>query len=135
MPLFENICSRCYTRFEWYSSTRDKPDPQCRKCKSPTRRLISGFAAIWTRSISEYGDPRKESYAKDIKRGGHWEYRKRSHGATPDKPIPVFLDSVQKQREFCREEGLYNPSDVGDLHVQGDGKTVTSNAGMPGSWS
>ncbi len=98
------------------------------------KRLISGFSAIWTKNISDYGDPHRESYAKDAKRGGHWEYRKHSEGATPEKPIPVFIDSRQKQKEFVRAEGLIDPNEIGEVSMDSEGRSFSSGAGMPGSW-
>lgn len=98
------------------------------------QRLISGFAAIWTKGISDYGDKHRESFAKDSKLGGHWEYRKHSEGATPDKPIPVFIDSRQKQKEFIRAEKLIDPNEIGEVSMNSEGKNFSSGSGMPGAW-
>lgn len=97
-------------------------------------RLISGFSAIWTRGISDYGDKRKETWAADQKRGGHWEYRKHSEGATPDKPIPVFIDSRQKQKEFIKAEKLIDPNEIGNISMDSEGRSFSSGSGMPGAW-
>ncbi len=133
MPLFDLGCTRCNYWFEAFLHTRDKPNPNCPKCKSQTRRLISRFAAIWTRSLSDYGDPHKESYHADQKRGGHWAFRKRSEGGTPDAPIPVFLETRQQQKDFVRAEGLVDPNEIGNISVKSDGEGVTS-CGQPGAW-
>lgn len=136
MPIFESICSDpvCSHVFEWYAHRRDQPDPACSICGYGTKRLISRFAALYTKPISEYGDPGKESYAKDIKMGGHWQVRKHSEGATPDKPIPIFIDSIQKQREFVRAEKLYDPSDVATMQVDSSGQKCITPMGQAGAW-
>ena len=96
-------------------------------------RLISRFAAIWTKNISEYGDPKKETWHKDLKNEGHIVYRKRSQGGTIDKPIPERITSVAQQNRYCREEGLYQPGEVGNFSVDKSGEGASS-AGMPGAW-
>ncbi len=135
-PLFESQCASpdCRHIAEWYAHTRETPDPKCQECGGETKRLISRFAAIYTKPISEYGDPGKETYAADIKRGGHWQVRKHSEGGTPDKPVPVFIDSVQKQREFVKAENLYDPSDVAMMQVDGSGQKCLTPMGQAGTW-
>jgi len=101
------------------------------------RRCVSRFAAIWTKSLAEYGDRTKETYYKDLKSGdgGHMVARKRSHGGTPDKPIFERVSSVEAQRRFCRDEGLIPPTDLpSNVAVQADGKSLKSSSGEPGVW-
>ncbi len=134
MPVFDYICESGH-RTERYVSRHDSPDPTCSECGScETKRLISRFAAIWTKNISEYGDKNRETYYKDLKREGHFVARKRSGGGTDEKPIWERITSVAQQRAYCREEGLIDPSEVGDVHVNADGMSCTSQAGMPGAW-
>lgn len=131
MPLFENQCVGPKPhRFEWFASNRNLSDPPCRECGEPTRRLISRFAAIWTKNISEYGDKTKETYAQDIKNGGHVVYRKRSRGGTLDKPIKDRVRTIQEQKTYCREEGLLNPSDVGNVSVDSTGTKCSTESGQ-----
>ncbi len=133
MPIYEYICEGGH-RTERYLSNRQLPDPPCSECEGPTKRLISGFAAIWTRNISDYGDKRKETYYKDLSNGGHMVARKRSGGGTPEKPIYERIETVQQQRDYCREEGLYDPSDIGPMEVAKDGQSC-STRGLPGAWA
>lgn len=133
MPIWQSGCPRCKQLLEWYASNRQIPDPRCPKCKTQMRRLISGFAAIWTKNISDYGDKRKETFNSDVKRGGHWVYRKRSGGGTMDKPIPEFVTSVAQQKSYCREEGLLNPNEIGNMEMDASG-TRPSTSGLPGAW-
>ncbi len=133
MPLFDFICSDGH-RTERYLSRRENPDPACSECDKPTKRLISRFAAIWTRNISEYGDKRKETYYKDLKNEGHTVARKRSGGGTAERPVFERITSVAQQRAYCREEGLLDPGDIGNMEVHADGVGCTTQ-GMPGSWT
>lgn len=95
--------------------------------------MVSGFAAIWTKNLSEYGDSRKETYHKDIKAGGHWVHRKRSGGGTDEKPIAEFITTRQQQKAYCREEGLLDPNEIGNMEIAKDGVRTTTQ-GLPGSW-
>ncbi len=134
MPVFDFACQlNGDHRFEAYLSRRENPDPDCNQCGGTTRRLISRFAAIWTKNISEYGDPKKETWHQDLKNEGHIVYRKRSQGGTVDKPIAERITSVAQQNRYCREEGLYQPGEVGSFSVDKSGEGCSSQ-GMPGSW-
>ncbi len=134
MPLFDVGCQSCKTWREIFLHRRENPNPTCETCGGPTERLISRFAAIWTKNISEYGDPNRETYHKDIAREGHIVARKRSGGGTDEKPIYERITSVQQQRAYCKEEGLYDPGDIGNGEVHRDGMGMTTQ-GMPGSWA
>jgi len=134
MPIFDFQCqSDPAHRFEAYLSRRENPDPACQECGGATRRLISRFAAIWTKSLSDYGDKNSETYYQDQKAGGHWVARKRSGGGTEDKPLREFITTPQQQRDYCKAEKLFNPSDIGSFSVDKSGEG-TSSAGMPGAW-
>ncbi len=132
MPVFEFQCASGH-RFEAYLHRREQLNPDCEQCGAASLRLISRFAAIWTKSLSDYGDKNRETYYQDQKNGGHWVARKRSGGGTEDKPIREFISTPQQQRDYCKAEKLFNPSDIGGFSVDksGDG---TSSAGMPGAW-
>ncbi len=136
MPLYENVCSApiCSHVFEWYAHRRDQIDPPCPVCNYETKRCISRFAAIWTKSLSDYGDKNRESYGKDMKRGGHWVARKNSGGGTKDQPKMEFLQTVQQQRDYCRDEGLFNPSDISTNTTVDQSGEKMSSVGNPGCW-
>ena len=132
MPLFDYQCKSCGVRFEAYLHRRENPDPAC-ECGGETQRMISRFAAIWTKSLSDYGDKTKETWNADQKAGGHWVACKRSFGGTPEKPIRRFLRTTQEQREYCKAEGLYDPSELGAMEMSKDGQTFSSRS-LPGCW-
>lgn len=139
MPIFESCClnSGCESHkraFEWYAHRGNQPDPPCESCGQTTRRCVSRFAAIWTKSLAEYGDPTKETYHKDLKSEGQVVARKRSHGGTIDKPVFERLDSISAQRAYCRDEGLIPPTEIGSARIDKSGKNILSNAGEPGVW-
>lgn len=103
-------------------------DPQCATCGGSTARLISKFSPIWAHSMSHYNDKSKPNADKD----SHVMWRVRS--SRSGKPEAVVIDSVQKQRAFCREEGLRMPDEVcANAHVSKDGKTMYTR-GMAGQW-
>ncbi len=134
MPIFDFACTGNAThRFEAYLHTREQADPACETCGGTTKRLISRFAAIWTKSLSDYGDKNRETYYQDQKNGGHWVARKRSGGGTEEKPLRSFITTPQEQAAYCRDEKLYNPSDIGNFAVDKSGDS-TSSAGLPGGW-
>lgn len=136
MPVYESQCAspECRHIAEWYAHTRETPDPECRECGGETRRLISRFAAIWTKGLSDYGDKNRETYHKDQKAGGHWVARKNSGGGTKEEPKYQFLSSVQAQRDYCRDEGLYNPSDMPTTMTVDKSGEKLSSSGNRGQW-
>ena len=105
MPLFEFSCSQCGAVQERYLSRAENPDPPCEieSCGGETRRLISRFGIVWCGDMSRYTDRSLEVQGKDHRSGSHWATAMR----TPDgKPRQVLIDSMQKQADFCRSEGL-----------------------------
>lgn len=137
MPMFENGCSnKACTEYgkreEHYFPHSDSPLPVCVACGNPKPRYISQINVIWTKPMGQYGDKTKENYQRDFE--GHWMMRKNpEYLRDPKKHEQVFIDSVQKQREFCREEGLMRPDDNGPVEIHADGIGTSSN-GLPGQW-
>lgn len=144
MPLFESecrnsSCERFEKRVEWYAHTVSTPDPTC-FCGRQTVRLVSRFSAIWTGDLSRFDVAGIDS--KNDKDGGHIAYRIRSSRLGNDKktgqpiPEPVLIDSVSKQREFTRSEGLMMPSDINpNLQGTSEGTLESSEQrGTKGQW-
>lgn len=126
-------CPAVGVRREWFQRTQETPNPVC-QCGWQFEQKISRFSAIWTRNIEAYGSKNKETYYQDQARGGHWFARKRSGGGTEDKPKWEFIDSVQKQRSVCREEGVIPPDQLpSTMDVSDDGMSAKTQ-GLPGSW-
>lgn len=133
MPLYEHVClNESCSNFrqirENYFPRMDSPVPNC-ECGQVTRRVISRANITWTKPFGEYGDPNKEYYNP----AGHVAYRVRSSRRADGQPEKVFIDSHAKQREYCREEGLHMPDDVGPMEIGSDGRSYSSN-GLPGCW-
>lgn len=126
---YSSNCFVCETSFDWTSPVMTTADPACPTCGGPTSRQYHPVAAIWSKSLSSYGDRSKETFAKDDKAGGHWTFEKSSAEAVEKgRPIPVFLDSPQKQREYCKREGLVNPKDLpSNLTVAANGTSYEKN--------
>jgi hypothetical protein len=84
---------------------------------------------VWTGEITtKYNDKNADGYHQE----GHWAYRVRS--SMSGEPEPVWIDTFQKQKEFCKQEGLVNPKDLPThADVSDDGKRLRSR-GMPGAW-
>jgi putative FmdB family regulatory protein len=130
MPLFEFFCDKDGSVNEHYLSSHDKPNPPCDHCGGETMRVISGFNVVFTGPITKkYNDPNADNAHVE----GHWSWETKGPGGEKIKPRPVFIDSFQAQREFCRREGLVNPKDIGPVEVGSDGKS-SSSRGMPGCW-
>ena len=133
MPIYDFICntSECRlrgVRVEHYLSRRDNVDPPCGECGIPAQRQIGCPNIVFTGIISaRYNDPSLPNAHVE----GHWCVERN----TPDgKPKPVFIETFQDQREYCKREKLINPSDAPrDLGINEDG-TKTSSQGLPGSW-
>lgn len=142
MPVYESAClnPQCEhggQRFEWYASTMSKPDPFCESCGAPTRRMVSNFAAPWTGDLERFNDPTKEKYSNygGGGDGGHFAMRVRSSRNLNGSPERVLIRTRQDQKEFCREEGLIMPDDVGQHVEVGEDGMSCSSQGMPGSWA
>lgn len=127
MPLYESICPACQRVQEWYAHTASQADPSC--CGQPMRRLISSFTTAFSGEITARYNYKT---SEDPHLEGHWAWRvKSAKGPEPEK---VWIDTWQKQKEFCREEGLINPSELNpNAKVKPDGKGWQT-AGMRGQW-
>lgn len=113
--------------FDWYASNRDLPNPLCKSCNTPLERQVSRFATAFSGDITaRYNDKRLEGAHAD----GHWAWEKN----TPDgKPRQRFIKTFQDQREYCKQEGLVNPNELGDGQMSADGRKLET-AGMKGQW-
>lgn len=133
MPLYETVCRErtCseYGRvIEYYSHAQTDKDPPCQVCGQDRSRVISTFGIVFTGAFSaKYNDIKKENAWQE----GHWAWRKKTKSGNPE---PVWIDSFDAQRDFCKSEGLVNPKDVPTYaEVDSEGKKMSS-AGMPGTW-
>lgn len=120
---YEVGCYKCRTVSEFRAPRFETPNPPCRLCGGPTDRLISAPAVVFSKRLVDYGDPSKETWAKDQRAGGHWVYERDSDRAKEEgKPVPRFIETAQDQRTYCKAEGLVNPSDLpSNLNVTADG--------------
>lgn len=133
MPMYENGCtsSECPAYkipIEHFFSSQNAAPPPCEKCGGPSRRMVSQVNVIWGKPMGQYGDKTKERYYADFE--GHHVMGKNERTGKPEK---IYIDSIQKQREYCKREGLLMPSDVGPVEIHKDGIGTTSN-GLPGQW-
>lgn len=140
MPLFELACknSECTSyakRVERLLRRFDDPNPECETCGGETARLISRPRLVWLRDLVSYDSPKAETFRKDQARGFHTVARKRSRGGTDEKPVYQRIRTRKEQVEYCREEGLVDPSEAPhtmDINSDGD---KCSGAGLPGAWT
>lgn len=96
-------------------------DPACPTCAGPTERNYFPVAAIWTKGIAAYGDPKSENFHKQQKAGGHMAMETDKDTGAVRK---VFIETPQQNREFCRRNGLVNPNDLpSNLSIAADGKS------------
>lgn len=136
MPLFEHCCAAescdlyCIP-IEHFFHDRNADNPQCEECGGKTERLVSRFNAPWTGDLGRFNNP--EAGQHNTTPYGHIAYKTRSTHMIDGSPEPVHIDSIQKQREYCKQEGLTNPSDVNpNLGSSADGKISASRP--KGSW-
>ena len=94
-------------------------------CGEPMTQLFSPFGIVFTGVLS--GTKYKESSLNGYGQDGHWAWEK----ATDHSPAkPVFIETFQQQKEFCKRNGLVNPKEVGRLEAGSDGKSL-STSGLP----
>lgn len=135
MPIREFACSTegCPEHGvvrENYFRTSD-PDPNCGACGTVQQVQISRFGIVWTGPLTtRYNDSKLEGAHVE----GHWQYSRQTLNG---KPKPVWIDSVQKSKEFAKSEGLVSPFSLnapsGGMEISSDGKSATTQ-GMKGSW-
>jgi predicted nucleic acid-binding Zn ribbon protein len=136
MPIFEHVCDTpgCVLIGhieEHYFARRDTPNPTCPGCGATQRRLLPIIHPVFVGAITaRYNDKASDRPHEE----GHYAYKVRSSRNVDGTPERVFIDSWQKQREFCKAEGLVNPKELpSHVEMSADGKTMKSN-GLPGQW-
>jgi hypothetical protein len=134
MPIYEYTChdAACSERGvmkDHYQKRSDSPAPACPQCANEMKReAISQFQVCWARPLSFYDSKTAQNRGMD----SHVAYR--IHSSKSGKPEPVVIDSIQKQRDFCREEGLRNPSDLNPHAEINENGTKLQTAGTKGQW-
>ena len=94
--------------------------------------IISRFSTPFDKALSHYNDPKRETL-NQTKDGGHWAYRTRS--SISGAPERVYIKDRQAQREYCRQEGLTDPTDLPEnMDIREDGKGFKNSQGNPGCW-
>lgn len=136
MPIYESACPNEACELyaiphERYAPVVTDMDPPCKSCSAATRRIISGFAIPLSGDITSRYVDRSRDGSSEMKDGAHWVVARN----TPDgKPKAVFIETFQQQREFCKQEGIINPSEMpSHSEINRDGKGLQT-AGMPGCW-
>lgn len=126
---YEYRCAKCGNEQERYVPRFTSPNPPCEdpECGGETEKLVSGFAIIFTGPLAaKYNDPALDGAHQE----GHWATRLRTLNG---KPEPVWIDSFQAQREFCKSEGLINPKDL-PSNAEATSDRNLSGRGMRGAW-
>lgn len=134
MPLRESACQNhiCVLYgdpVEWLEHPRGLEDPPCILCGEKTRRVWSSFGIVFTGALTaRYNEPDRDNAHVE----GHWAYPRRTDdGKTPS---PVWIDTWQKQREFCKENNFYRPDETGTFaEISDDGRNLTGR-GCKGQW-
>lgn len=141
MPLIEFGCftDACHAygsvREDFFHTRTQIEAPVCEGCGQPMVKLVSRFGFLWSGNL---GDNRYQKKIPESLTGqtpppsdGHWVMAKR----TPDGiPRSEYITTRQQQREFCKREGLIDPTDMpSNSEVSADGRQLQWK-GMPGSW-
>jgi putative FmdB family regulatory protein len=130
VPIYEYWCQPCGEVEEMYRKRYGEPPPPCPRCGAERITLASRFAVVFTGDItSRY----KLKDREDAYTDGVWMYRKRT--SLSGEPEPVYIQTWQELREFCKAEGLSQPGEAPtNASISSDGKRL-SGAGMPGQWA
>ena len=128
MPIFDFRCDTCHDVVEHYMSNREMPDPVCEACGGPRKRCISTFGIVNTGLLGGKYNDRTKEFAHQ---SGHWVME--TDPVTGKKNKPLYLETFQDQREYCKREKLYNPGEIGQMEAGSDGKSYSSR-GLPGAW-
>ena len=112
MPLFTEACISpdCVldgdSTDEYYKHWND-PQRPCVACGGPTKRFPSQFSSPFMGEMSRrYVDTSlDDGHRKDL---SHWVFEKGPDG----KVKPSLISTFQEQREYCKRNGLANPSDL-----------------------
>ena len=128
MPIYEFVCQNCADVIEKICHFEDAA-PACERCGLQRKRAVSAFGIVNTGLLTtKYNDSRLEGAHQE----GHWA--KATDPKTGKRTVPVFIETFQQQREYCKQEGFYDPGEVGQVEMIGnDGKSM-SNRGLPGAW-
>jgi hypothetical protein len=137
MPVYEYQCvnPNCLSEgetieiFRWHQADANPP---CAICGQQTDRVLSTFATPWLGTIDRFNLPGIEGHNSID--GGHIAYRTRSSRLPGQAPEPVRITTRQEQLEYCRAEGLHDPTDINPhMEFDEDGTTVRYH-GMKGAW-
>ena len=121
MPTYQSHCAPCEFSFEWQSPRMTLADPVCPKCQGPTQRGYYPIKSIWTKPLAAYGDPKSENFYQQQKAGGHWTLETDKETGKVSK---TFIDTPQKQTDYCRRNNLQDPKDLpSNLSIAADGKS------------
>lgn len=94
-------------------------DPPCISCAGPTERSYFPIAAIWTKAMGDYADPKSENYYQQKQAGGHTALEVHPDTGEVSK---VWIDSPQKNSDYCRRNGLIDPKNIAsNLQVAANG--------------
>jgi len=101
-----------------------KEDPNCPKCGVKMTRLVSTFNAPWTGTLDRFKESGKEPF-QDCKDGGHYAWRVKSSRLADGGPEKCVIRTRRDQIDFCRAEGLIDPTDVNpQSFISADGKRL-----------
>lgn len=133
MPIFEFSCRNAdCDSFEEVAERffKKTPDqfPDCPSCSLPREREMSKSIPLWARPLSFYDSPTAQQRGQDYHFG-------RLINSTPKGQVPktMVIDSVQKQKEFCRLENLSVGEMNSNAEISADGKSW-STSGVKSQW-
>jgi hypothetical protein len=100
------------------------------ECGAVLELAVYPIASVWVGEMSaKYLDRSKEGGDKQT--AGHWAFEKGEQYGKGAKP--VYLETWQQQKEFCKRNGLARPQDMpNNYEVADDGRTVKNSVGLPG---
>lgn len=121
MPTYQSRCTPCDFAFEWQSPRMTLADPACPKCGGATERGYYAIQSIWTKPLAAYGDPKSENFYQQQQAGGHVSLETDKDTGAVRK---VFIDTPQKQTEYCRRNGLLDPKNLpSNMSISADGRS------------
>lgn len=112
MPMLQfQCCGEIEEEFLHPSEAKTKR-PVCPECGKLMGQVYQGApAVVWARPMSYYNDKKLAGAEAD----SHIAYKIRSTTRKDGKPEAVVIDSFAKQKEYCKQEGLVLPSEVGKV--------------------
>lgn len=129
--LREYVCRNpACSKAEAVASASASSGPVCLGCNRAMEIRLFPVSTVFTGVITaRYNDKGTPGAHLD----GHWGWRRKS-SKVPGKPEPVFIETWDQQRDFCRAEGLANPKEMPrNFEIGEDGKGAKNTMGMPGS--